>query len=128
MFHQTNSEMAHLTELTQSQAKRLDDMTILVAELQKENMELRMAALNRKSALPPLPQVQVPTSLSPLASTSSLPPGQLPAPLVPPPGASVGTSHVPTDLSGPSPVKSGRTPRRRKLSQSQAKHGPTDDE
>lgn len=49
--------MAHLTNLTQSQAKRLDDMTVLVATLQRENAELRMAAMK-----PPPPTTSLPKS------------------------------------------------------------------
>lgn len=53
---QANTDLAHLTDLTQSQAKRLDDMTILVATLQKENAELRMAAMSaQQQQQPPLP-------------------------------------------------------------------------
>jgi hypothetical protein len=40
--------MATLTELTQTQAKRLEDMTALVATLQQENHQLRTAALSRQ--------------------------------------------------------------------------------
>jgi hypothetical protein len=45
--------LAHLTDLTQAQAKRLDDMTILVATLQRENAELRMAAMSGQHPPPP---------------------------------------------------------------------------
>jgi hypothetical protein len=52
--------LAHLTDLTQSQAKRLEDMTLLVATLQRENAELRMAAMNGQQ--PPPPSTSIPIS------------------------------------------------------------------
>jgi outer membrane protein TolC len=51
--------LAHLTDLTQAQAKRLDDMTILVATLQRENAELRMAAMSGQQPPPPTNSVPI---------------------------------------------------------------------
>jgi hypothetical protein len=52
---QNSTDMAQLTELTQSQAKRLEDMTALVAKLQKENHQLRMAASTSGSGTGTIP-------------------------------------------------------------------------
>lgn len=53
---QISSDMAQLTELTQSQAKRLEDMTALVATLQRENQQLKMAASRHKSGTEAIPR------------------------------------------------------------------------
>lgn len=52
---QVHGQIAHLIEVNETQNRRLEEMTALVASLQKENLELRMASIN--SGLSPNQQV-----------------------------------------------------------------------
>lgn len=44
--NQHNSQLMHLIEVNDSQSRRLEEMTSLVAQLQKENLDLKLAAIN----------------------------------------------------------------------------------
>jgi hypothetical protein len=96
LIPQTSTDLAHLTDLTQAQAKRLDDMTILVATLQRENAELRMAAMSGQQPPPP---------------TSSLPISEIKDRPVPPNDPTTRTNQVEDKGSDPDQQSSSRNKR-----------------